>query len=117
MQIIAIIILLLFITGILYSVLTGKGNVDLSENDAKRFARLLITEIKLYQSTKIESGLRNNNLYEVLRDEIERARKMFQKRIMSREFEKYFDEALVEILADGDPSKFGAAASQLIKNH
>jgi hypothetical protein len=54
----------------------GENNSsELLENDAKRFAMLLVSEIKLNENYKVERGLRNNNLYESLRDEIEEAQK------------------------------------------
>ncbi len=57
--------------------------------------------------TKLKRGLRNNNLYESLRDEIGEARKKYKMRVPNAEFESYFDDTLIEILADGDKSKLG----------
>lgn len=96
-----------------YAVLSSKGNTPGTEADARRFAKLLITEIKLYENQKIERGLRDNNLGEVLHDKIENAREMYQKRILSPDYERFFDEALVEILANGDRNKLGRINSSI----
>jgi hypothetical protein len=68
----------------------GENNSsELLENDAKRFAMLLVSEIKLNENYKVERGLRNNNLYESLRDEIEEARKKYKKRITDTALEGF----------------------------
>jgi hypothetical protein len=89
----------------------GNNNTDFQarmEADAKRFARLLVAEIKLYNDYKLQRGLANHNLYESLQDEIETARKQYRKQVYQANLAKYFDETLVEVLADGDISKMGA---------
>ena len=78
--------ILILLTVILYFVFAGKSNYAISENDAKRFAKLLISEIKLYEPYKVERGLKNGNLYESLRDEIEVARKKYNRRIANSDF-------------------------------
>lgn len=75
--------------------------------DARRFARLQMTQIKLYEGNKVDRGLRDNNLAQVLETEIEEARREFHKRV-ANEYSAVFDEAVVEILADGDRSKLGS---------
>lgn len=102
-----IIIILILLLVVLYF-LFGRGNNSANEDDAKRFAKFLISEIRLYENYKFERGLKNNNLHESLKDEIERARRMYKKRVPNAEFERHFDDALIEVLADGDKSKLGA---------
>jgi hypothetical protein len=114
MPVLLIVFVLIVVAVFLYFfVFTGKSGSERMENDAKRFARLLAIEIKLYENAKVEQGLQNNNLYEVLSERIEAARKTYKKRIGSAEFEKLFDEALVEVLANGDRSKMGRINSTL----
>ena len=86
---------------------TKSGAREPIDNDARRFARMLVTEIKLYNEYKVQRGLKNNNLYDSLQLEIEAARNLYQKRITGSDFQGHFDEALMEILADGDKSKLG----------
>jgi hypothetical protein len=79
-------------------------------NDARRFARLLVSEIKLYNEQKVTDGRSEGNLYDRLRDEIDRSRQMYDKRVhpsVSPRFD-YFHQELVNTLAGGDASKLGA---------
>lgn len=78
--------------------------------DARRFARLLVSEIKLYNEQKVSDGRRNNDLYRRLREDIDRSRQMYDKRVtpgVSAKFD-YFHDELVNTLAEGDPIKLGS---------
>jgi hypothetical protein len=79
--------------------------------DARRFARLLVSEIKLYNEQKVLDGRSNNDLYQRLQEYIDRSREMYDKRVKPEVSEKYdyFHHELVNTLAQGDPSKLGAA--------
>src|SRR5262245_6660123 len=80
-----------------------------AHNDARRFARLLVSEIKLYNATKVNEGRRNFDLYPRLKDEIDRSRKVYDKRVaptVAGRFDYFYDE-LVQTLAEGDPEKLG----------
>ncbi len=80
-----------------------------AHNDARRFARLLVSEIKLYNAAKVNEGRRNFDLYDRLREEIDRSRKVYDKRVMpsvASRFDYFYDE-LVQTLAEGDPAKLG----------
>ncbi|HWO00341.1 MAG TPA: hypothetical protein VNS63_13850 [Blastocatellia bacterium] len=79
-------------------------------NDARRFARLLVSEIKLYNEQKVTDGRRNNDLYGRLRDDIERSRQMYEKRVTPAVAQKvdYFYDELVKTLAEGDVGKLGS---------
>jgi hypothetical protein len=48
-------------------------------NDARRFARLLVSEIKLYNEQKVADGRRNSDLYDRLKEDIDRSRQMYEK--------------------------------------
>ncbi len=78
-------------------------------NDARRFARLLVSEIKLYNEKKVQEGRENNDLYERLREAIDRSREMYDKRVqtpVSSKFD-YFHYELVNSLAEGDVERLG----------
>ena len=80
-----------------------------AHNDARRFARLLVSEIKLYNAAKVNEGRRNLDLYNRLKDEIDRSRKVYDKRVspvVAARFDYFYDE-LVQTLAEGDPAKLG----------
>jgi len=77
--------------------------------EARRLARLLVTEIKLYNEEQVEEGLERGNLYATLHEEIDRSRRIFEERIPEdvRAEADYFRDELVRILADGDSSALG----------
>jgi hypothetical protein len=78
-------------------------------NDARRFARLLVSEIKLYNEQKVRDGRAHADLYERLREEIDRSRQMYDKRADPRVTARYdyFHHELVNTLAEGDADKLG----------
>jgi hypothetical protein len=85
------------------------GDPNALQADARRIARLLVAEIKLYNEAKIERGKRANDIYSQLETEINDARKMYDRRMRNNLTDKdYFDEQIIELLADGDASKMGA---------
>ncbi|HYH06753.1 MAG TPA: hypothetical protein VEK11_06765 [Thermoanaerobaculia bacterium] len=91
-------------------VLGGGGNEDAKKHDeARRFARLLVSEIKLYNESKVEQGRKNNDLYERLKEDIDRSRQMYDERIGDdvRKVSNYFYDELVRILADGRADALG----------
>ena len=78
-------------------------------DEARRFARLLVSEIKLYNEAKVEVGRKNNDLYERLKEDIDRSRQMYDERIAEdvRKVSNYFYDELVRILADGRAEALG----------
>jgi hypothetical protein len=79
-------------------------------NDARRFARLLISEIKLYNEQKVSEGRIEHDLYDRLREYIDRSREMYDKRVKAEVASRYdyFHGELVNTLAEGDVAKLGA---------
>jgi hypothetical protein len=82
---------------------------DERHEEARRFARLLVSEIKLYNERAVLEGRERGNLHERLRDDIDRSRQMYNDRIPEdvRSASNFFDEELVRILADGHPEALG----------
>jgi hypothetical protein len=80
-----------------------------AHEDAKRFARLVVSEIKLYNEAKVNEGRRHKDLYERLKEDIERGRQMYTDRVPGnvRDATNYFYDELVRILAGGDASALG----------
>lgn len=78
-------------------------------NDARRFARLLVSEIKLYNEPKVQEGRSKGDLYDRLRDDIDRSRQMYDKRVAPPVAARhdYFHQELVNTLAEGDVMKLG----------
>ena len=79
--------------------------------DARRFARLLVSEIKLYKESQVNEGRSRHDLYDRLRDDIERSREMYEKRVKPEVAQRYdyFHHELVNTLAEGDAAKLGSS--------
>jgi hypothetical protein len=71
---------------------------------ARRYARLLICEIKLYHEAVVVAGRRDRDLGTRLSGEIARARVLYEQRVPPnvRRRANYFHDELVRTLADGD---------------
>jgi hypothetical protein len=79
-------------------------------HDARRFARLLVSEIKLYNEQKVIEGRSHGDLYDRLKEYIDRSREMYDKRVKSEVALRYdyFHNELVNTLGEGDAAKLGA---------
>ena len=78
--------------------------------DAKRFAKLLISEIELYNKAKVADGRKNNDLYKRLKTDIDRSRQTYEKRFgktVAKQYD-YFHEELVRSLGASNASSLGA---------
>jgi hypothetical protein len=80
-----------------------------THHKAHRFARLLMDEIKLYNQVKVIDGRKNSDLYDRLKEDIEKSRATYQKRYGSTVAadSDYFNQELVHNLADDDVSLLG----------
>ena len=80
-------------------------------------AKFLVTAIKLQNLELVEKGLKERRIYSYLEDEILSAREMYFDHVKSKGFmseelsEAHFEQALVDILADGDRSALGLEGS------
>jgi hypothetical protein len=78
--------------------------------DAKRFARLLVFEIELYNKAKVAEGRKSKDLYRRMKLDIDRSRQTFEQRFgktVGKQFD-YFHDELVRTLAGNDPSLLGS---------
>ena len=77
---------------------------------AQRFARLLVDEIKLYNPEKVAEGCACKDLYDRLKDDIDKSRASYNKRYGNSPAAAadYFTRELVRILADNDITLLGA---------
>lgn len=87
----------------------AEGSIDAQVEEARRFARLLVSEIKLYNDDEVDRGRVNGDIYNRLKEDIDRSREMYEKRIPAevRQGRDLFREELVRILADGDENALG----------
>ena len=78
---------------------------------AQRFARLLVDEIKLYNQAKVNDGRRHKDLYDRLKEDIEKSRTTYQKRYGSTAAASgdYFQKEVLRSLAEDDLSVMGAS--------
>lgn len=53
-------------------------------DEARRLARLILSDIVIYHAAKVEAGIRENNFFEVLKDEIEEGRQYYESRVPFR---------------------------------
>jgi len=77
---------------------------------ARRFAKLLVDEIKLYNKSKVDEGRRNKDLYARLEDDIVKSRATYDRRYghTSAAQGDYFNQELIRNLANNDQSLLGS---------
>jgi hypothetical protein len=76
---------------------------------AQRFARLLMDEVKLYNQAKVAEGRKNKDLYDRLKDDIEKSRATYMKRYGNTvaATADYINTELIRSLAEDDVSLLG----------
>jgi hypothetical protein len=84
-------------------------NADEGDEAAKRFARLLVSEIKMYNEAAVRTGRQERDLLQRLNAEIARARRLYEERVPATVAARhvYFQQELVHTLADGDAALLG----------
>ena len=76
---------------------------------ARRYARLLVSEVKLYNEAAVREGRARRDLLRRLAPEVDRARRLYEERVASSVpgRAQHFQQELVQTLAGGDPSLLG----------
>lgn len=70
-----------------------------TEEAARRLARAIASDLSLYNEEKIVQGIQGDNLFDVLRDEIEEGRALFKSRVAPDLYAKnFYDRAIIDIL-------------------
>ena len=67
---------------------------------ARRIARAVVSDIALYNAKKVEEGIGNDTLFEILKEEIEEGRNYYMSRVdpeIARNT-NYYNQALVDVL-------------------
>ena len=82
---------------------------EVLREEALRFARLLVSEIKLYNSEAVDEGRETSDIYDRLRHDIDRSWEMYERRAHPsvRSEEDCFDAEVVRILASGERKRLG----------
>jgi len=87
------------------------GGAEVSDDQgARRYARLLVSEIKLYNEGAVRDGRQQRDLRQRLRAEIDRAQRLYEERVPPAvgARQMYFQQELVQTLADGDATLLGS---------
>jgi len=80
----------------------GGGEHSDDQIKARRLARIIVSDILLYNQGKVEEGIRNGTFYELLKDDINEGRALYARRVgpeiaVSR---AYLDEAFDQLIAN-----------------
>ena len=76
---------------------------------AQKFARVAVQDILLYKREQVNQGRKNKDLYERLKDEIDKSREIYERRfarIAHHPVDHFYNEIL-NVLAEGDPAVLG----------
>lgn len=67
---------------------------------ATRLARAIASDISLYNEQKIVKGIEQDNLFDVLKDELDEGRELYRSRVSAEIFKStnFFDRAVVDIV-------------------
>jgi hypothetical protein len=87
-------------------VAAGTADADPRREEARRYARLVATDIRLYNEEAVVVGRRQRDLAKRLGEQFQRGRDAFAHRFpdLGPEGMKLLDDAYVQVLAGGDPS-------------
>jgi hypothetical protein len=75
--------------------------VNLIDNpdQARRLARAILSDVAIYNRDKVEEGIRNDTIFEVLTDQLEEGRQHFNSRVAPElAASNIFDLAIVDVL-------------------
>lgn len=87
-------------------VAAGSADADPRREEARRYARLVATDIRLYNEEAVITGRRQRDLAQRLGEQFQRGREAFTHRFpdLGSDGMKLLDDAYVQVLAGGDPS-------------
>ncbi|MBX5482512.1 MAG: hypothetical protein IRZ16_11850 [Myxococcaceae bacterium] len=73
---------------------------DEEKAKAIRLARAIASDISLYNEQKIIKGIEQDNLFDVLKEELDEGRELYKSRVSHEIFTttNYFDRAIVDIV-------------------
>ncbi|HEX4825014.1 MAG TPA: hypothetical protein VFV19_11950 [Candidatus Polarisedimenticolaceae bacterium] len=87
---------------------SGPAENDPRREEARRYARLVATDIRLYNEEAVVLGRRQRDLTSRLAEHLKRGRESFTRRFpdLGAEGAKLLDDAYVHVLGGGDPTLF-----------
>jgi hypothetical protein len=71
-----------------------------SNDEAKRLARTILSDIVLYNQAKVKEGIEKDSLFDVLSEELAEGRKYYETMVDTslRQSTNFFNEAVIDIL-------------------
>lgn len=70
-----------------------------TEEAARRLARAIASDLSLYNEDKIVAGIRNDDLFTTLAEEVEEGRALYKRRVSPDLYPRnFYNRALVDIL-------------------
>ena len=70
-----------------------------NRDQARRLARAIVSDVAIYNREKVEQGIKNDNIFEVLRDQLSEGREHFVSRVSQEiAISNIFDIAVVDVL-------------------
>lgn len=74
-------------------------NIIANIEQASRLARAIISDVAIYNQEKVEKGIKNDNIFDILSEEIQEGRQHFYSRVAPEiDPERIFNLTLVDIL-------------------
>ena len=68
-------------------------------DQAKRLARAILSDVAMYNKEKVENGIKNDNIFDVLKEELEEGRQHFLSRVSTDvNPELVYEIAVVDVL-------------------
>ena len=67
---------------------------------ARRLARAIVSDVALYNQAKVQEGIKNDNVFELMEEELNEGRKLYLSRVspvIAGEY-NFFDLAIVDVL-------------------
>ena len=71
-----------------------------TNDEAKRLARTILSDILLYNQAKVKEGIEKDSLFDVLADELTEGRKYYESMVEPtlRNDMNFFNEAVIDVL-------------------
>lgn len=68
-------------------------------DQAKRLARAILSDVAMYNKEKVETGIKNDNIFDVLQEELEEGRQHFLSRVSTDlNPDSIYEIAVVDVL-------------------
>lgn len=71
-----------------------------NQDEAKRLARTILSDILLYNQAKVKEGIEKDTLFEILTEELAEGKKYYENMVDQelRQSTNFFNEAVVDVL-------------------